>query len=445
VTVGQPSILSAETRLAEGLLPFIQENLRQDCLLVWVTTGVTVPQAEDAWGVRIDDLANEQTFSRTVLVVEGIPLDMQSVSDWRERLLREVGPNVRCFYFVGDEDPTEVTGFLQQGAEEVFRPPHPPEEKGIGVGEWVKAPPPGTQSPSHMMLTMFFDSLGELLGQMDGIRHRFRDVAAIPAGPRKQHRKDLSRFLTGASGSEKELAATLNRSAGESPDKLDLIPRVLLLGETGVGKTAFANYLGERGEPVTRLSVAEFVNKEDMFEYALFGYKRGAYTHASEPGRAGILLENLGGVVFLDEIGSATPAIQAKLLAFLDDFRVRPRGADSSLFCPVLIVAATNEDIRKTDRYRNDLFQRFTDVHVIPPLRELKHNFRYIVDAILQKPGINADHGVRAVGNLALNRLLSRDYTEGNFRELQNALRKACHNATTGGRDHIVEADIPNP
>ena len=230
--------------------------------------------------------------------------------------------------------------------------------------------------------------------------------------------------------------------AQHAKEHIDQIPRVLLLGETGVGKTVFADYLGDHSTSVTRISIAEFVNKEDSFEYAFFGYCRGAYTSAKESGNPGLLLENIGKVLFLDEIGTATPAIQAKLLTFLDDFMVRPRGATQSLFCPLLIVAATNENIRENTRYRNDLFQRFTDIHHIPPIRELKHNFHFIVDAMLQNPAVNMNGKIKEVGKKAFEQIQAKNYIDGNFRELNNLLRHACQRAVSFGRDYLVDEDI---
>jgi DNA-binding NtrC family response regulator len=72
------------------------------------------------------------------------------------------------------------------------------------------------------------------------------------------------------------------------PERVDLLPRLLLRGETGVGKTLVARYLHNRsgsGERLLRIPIPEYLGKEDMFEYDLFGYMRGAYTDAKEADR----------------------------------------------------------------------------------------------------------------------------------------------------------------
>ena len=179
-----------------------------------------------------------------------------------------------------------------------------------------------------------------------------------------------------------------------------------------------------------------------MFEYDLFGYARGAYTGGQEAGSLGLLLANLGGVIFLDEIGEASRAIQAKLLAYLDDYMVRPRGwTGDPFFCPTLIVAATNKDLRKITDFRPDLLARFTDLEQVPPLRERIESFPFILDCLLQNPAINPGISVREIGQTAYEIMVKHSF-KGNFRELETMLRVACHAAAKDGRDFICRPDI---
>jgi transcriptional regulator with PAS, ATPase and Fis domain len=179
-----------------------------------------------------------------------------------------------------------------------------------------------------------------------------------------------------------------------------------------------------------------------MFEYDLFGYARGAYTGGQEAGSLGLLLANLGGVIFLDEIGEASGAIQAKLLAYFDDYMVRPRGwTDEPFFCPTLIVAATNRDLRKVKDFRPDLLARFTDIEQVPPLRERVESFPFILDCLLQNPAINPGFSVREIGQTAYEIMVKHSF-KGNFRELETMLRVACHAAAKDGRDFICRPDI---
>lgn len=436
-----------------ALRPLLESDVHADCIVVWVSPDVTVANAYDRISFSMPPAGSIRS---TVLIYEGIPINADSLTGWRSHILQHQECEVRCLFLTGSETVEDATQLFQQKATNLIGAIPSPEAKAVGLGEWVKAPerPQG----NGMILTMFFDSLGELLTQMDAIKRRFREIATITHRDREEYHDNLE-LLLGLDTRLKETRADrdvrangLNAKFESTRQQRDCIPRVLLLGETGVGKTLFANHLGDGATPVTRISIAEFINKEDMFEYALFGYCKGAYTSAKEEGDPGLLLNNIGGVIFLDEIGTATPTIQAKLLAYLDDFMVRPRGMTrNALFCPTLIVAATNEDITgKGDKeYRKDLLQRFTDIHPIPPLRMLKHNFRYLVDIHLQNPAINPFRGVAdkksrvtEVGEAAFARLASKDYEAGNFRELGNVMREACRQAMLSGRHYLLESDI---
>ena len=227
-------------------------------------------------------------------------------------------------------------------------------------------------------------------------------------------------------------------------------PKLLLYGETGVGKTLVSRYLhsllpkNNTGRPL-RISIPEFVGKEEDFEYALFGYTKGAYTGGLEDGSPGLLLENMGRVVFLDEIEEANNTIQTKLLAFMDDYRVRPRGwSYGSFYCPVLIVAATNCSVAELQKmhFRKDLLARFTDIETIPPLRERKESMDFIIDCLLQQNSINYERSIKQIGRYALAKLKGYSYEKGNFRELEDVLRNACAAARKDGRDYLCECDI---
>jgi DNA-binding NtrC family response regulator len=182
-----------------------------------------------------------------------------------------------------------------------------------------------------------------------------------------------------------------------------------------------------------------------MFEYDLFGFMQGAYTDAKE-GKHGLLIENVGGVVFLDEIGEANDILQAKLLAFLDDYRVRPRKWEGSPFyCPVLVVAASNHDLRKmADRgkFRRDLLARFTDRHDIPSLKERAGDLPFILDCLLQRQSMNPNGAILEIGKNTLEHLNAHGFEEGNFRQLENEFRTACQLAMRDGRDYLAKSDF---
>jgi two-component system response regulator AtoC len=152
------------------------------------------------------------------------------------------------------------------------------------------------------------------------------------------------------------------------------VPVILVAGETGAGKAVLARRLhvaaGRDGDFV-QLNVAAV--PESLIESELFGYERGAFSDARER-KPGLVDVAEGGTLFLDEIGELSPAVQAKLLGFLDGFSFRRLGATAMQSVDVRVVAATNRDLKAlvdAGRFRADLYFRLSSVMLrVPPLRE---------------------------------------------------------------------------
>jgi len=298
------------------------------------------------------------------------------------------------------------------------------------------------------LLTMTLGSMGDLLTQVEVLARRFRE--ALPTSRGRPDATTIKEYLNGIEvllkGNRRSSVEQPSLKMGETPDGL---PKLLLRGDSGVGKSLIAQYLHSKtgwvGRPV-RIPIPEYLGKEDMFEYDLFGYCKGAYTGGKDEGSLGLLLGNAGRVIFLDEIGEANEYLQAKLLAFLDDYKVRPRGWEADpFFCPVLVVAATNKNLEQMvvdKKFRGDLLARFTSRLTIPGLRERIDDLPFILDCLLQRLGMNSGGKINEIGQQAFDSLKGRNFEEGNFRELETLFRDACERANRDGRDYIVKADI---
>jgi len=219
---------------------------------------------------------------------------------------------------------------------------------------------------------------------------------------------------------------------------------VLLQGETGVGKEVIAELIhrhSSRGAaPFLRLNCAAIA--ESLLESELFGHERGAFTGANAA-KPGLLEVATGGVVFLDEVGELTPAIQAKLLRVLDDRTVMRVGGLTPRPIDVRIVSATNRDLEAEvtrGGFRLDLLYRLNAMSiVIPPLRERPVEIAMLAHKFAHDSAIKLGRRVPQLTEPAL--ALLRSYAwPGNVRELRNVIERAL---ILSERDVIDLADLP--
>ncbi len=204
---------------------------------------------------------------------------------------------------------------------------------------------------------------------------------------------------------------------------------VLIEGESGTGKELVARAIHYSGKYARAPFVA--VNcgaiPEGLLEAELFGYTKGAFTGAHE-NRNGFFQAANNGTLFLDEIGSASLAVQTKLLRALQEKNITKVGSQKVEKLDLRIIAATNNDLLESisdKKFREDLYYRLTVVQInVPPLRERKSDIPLLVDRFTKKYGVEYKDRILKVTPEAIQVLQRYDWP-GNIRELENVIQRA--------------------
>ncbi|MFT4587386.1 MAG: two-component system response regulator AtoC [Limisphaerales bacterium] len=207
------------------------------------------------------------------------------------------------------------------------------------------------------------------------------------------------------------------------------LPPVLIVGETGSGKTRIARWLKENGpraeQPLVEVNCSAL--PESLAESELFGHEKGAFTDAKSA-RLGLFEAANGGALFLDELPSLSLGLQAKILKAIDDNRIRRVGGNKEIPVDVRIIAATNRDLREevvAGRFREDLFHRL-DLYrlVIPPLRARSEDIVRLSETLIE--GLCRKHrlALRKISDPGRKRLREHAWP-GNVRELAHELERA--------------------
>ncbi|WP_342044499.1 sigma-54 interaction domain-containing protein [Bacillus sp. OTU530] len=203
---------------------------------------------------------------------------------------------------------------------------------------------------------------------------------------------------------------------------------VVLLGESGVGKTVFARALHNRGErkkePFIEINCGAIPTS--LFESELFGYEPGAFTGANHKGKIGIIELAHKGTLFLDEIGELPLDIQVKLLKVLQEKSITKIGGGRSKKVDFRLVAATNQDLEymvKQGKFREDLFYRLNVVPIhIPSLRKRKEDIYQLIEHFLSK--FNRKYQTnKFFHSAAIDACLEYEWP-GNVRELENLIER---------------------
>jgi len=214
---------------------------------------------------------------------------------------------------------------------------------------------------------------------------------------------------------------------------------VLVLGESGTGKELVARELHHRG----RRRQAPFVSidagalPDTLLESELFGYRRGAFSGALED-KAGLIESADNGSLFLDEIGEASPALQARLLRFLETGCFRRLGERTERQARVRLITATHRDLPtavENGRFRLDLYHRLAVFPIqLPPLRERTEDIPLLVRHFVEKFNQELGKTVTHIPDEVMKRMVDWPWP-GNIRELRNHVLRCL---AFSGDEHLV-------
>lgn len=218
---------------------------------------------------------------------------------------------------------------------------------------------------------------------------------------------------------------------------------VLVLGETGVGKSRLVRHLHEvshrKNESFYEINCAALPT--NLIESELFGYSGGSFTGANREGKKGLLESAHKGTLFLDEIGEMPLEIQAKLLQVLQEKTFRPIGGRELKKVDVRIVAATNRDLStmvKQGTFRKDLYYRLNVIPIsIPPLRERTEDILSLIYHYLQHFNKKYGRDVKLAPS-TLQMFVGYPW-EGNNREIENVIERIVITAD----DFVTVEDLP--
>ncbi len=246
---------------------------------------------------------------------------------------------------------------------------------------------------------------------------------------------------------------TLDRLVGRDPQLIQVasyIRRIvnkklpiILTGETGTGKEAFAQAIHDSSKrsnnPFVAVNCASI--PETLIESELFGYKQGAFTGARSKGMRGKILQSDGGTLFLDEIGDMPLQLQARLLRVLAEKEVVPLGSETSIPVDLNVVCATHrnlEDLIANGTFREDLYYRLNGISLnLPALRERTDKVDIIASALAAEV---VDSYAETTISPEAQEFMSKLPWPGNIRQLRNTLRFALAVNESG---EISISDLP--
>jgi DNA-binding NtrC family response regulator len=323
-----------------------------------------------------------------------------------------------------------------------------PDRTGLDVIRDLAAGTPEAERPAVVMMTAHgsIESAVEAmkLGARDYLQKPFEVEELLVLARRSledQRARTGLRYLL----SERDAEFNHYGLIGKSRAIRDVITRaelvaeskstVLVTGETGTGKELVARAIharsAQRGMPLIKVNCAAI--PETLLESELFGHVRGAFTGATFTKKGRFALAE-GGTIFLDEIGTISLAVQAKLLRVLQDREFEPLGAERTQRVDVRVIAATNRDLRQLvsdGKFLEDLFYRLNVIPIeMPPLRDRREDIALLVDHFVRRFAERTGKAIDGVDEKVLSELIHYEWP-GNVRELENTIERAVVLATS--------------
>ena len=204
---------------------------------------------------------------------------------------------------------------------------------------------------------------------------------------------------------------------------------VLIYGESGTGKELVARALHynslRKDKPFITVSCGAI--PETLLESELFGHVKGSFTGAIAH-KDGLFKAADGGTIFLDEVGTTSPAIQASLLRVLQEREIKPVGSTRNIKVNVRVVAASNERLEdkvKDGSFREDLYYRLSVIPIeVPPLRDRRDDIQLLAEHFLRRSLKRQGNNMELrLSSEALDLLIGYDWP-GNVRELENVIER---------------------
>ena len=220
---------------------------------------------------------------------------------------------------------------------------------------------------------------------------------------------------------------------------------ILIRGESGTGKELIARLIHfnslRKHKDLMEINCSSI--PETLLESELFGHEKGAFTGAHRMMKGRFETAD-GGTIFLDEIGDLSPAVQVKLLRFLQEKRFNRVGGTSYISVDVRLIAATNVDLEAAmneGKFREDLYYRLNVIPIfLPALRERREDIGPLIEHFIEKFASKNNKKINGISQEALHTCMAYDWP-GNVRELENAIENAV---VLSESEIILPEDLPS-